>query len=180
MHQEAIHLLLKEGKTVEETLEIGEYHYYKIVINDESISSFTVTLLTVHGDPDMFISNKNGDPNPSIDTFWKRSTWAGRYPDLLLISLTDEGLTDNTTLIGTYYVAVLGSSSSVYTINYHTTLVSKEVDGVEIYKVPILLSQDKATRGVLLNISDHQIFKIEVSNIPISEEINIVLSPING
>ena len=69
-HQEAYHLLLHEGKNIEESIGQGEYHYYKLVINDELIQKVVITLYTIHGDPDMYLSAKNGDPVPTQEKFW--------------------------------------------------------------------------------------------------------------
>lgn len=49
-------MLLHEGKNVEESISQGQYHYYKIQISDEAISKVIITLLTIHGDPDMYLS----------------------------------------------------------------------------------------------------------------------------
>jgi len=73
---------------------------------------------------------------------------------MIILTPNDEGLPDGN-LLGAFYIGILGTSSSVYTLNYHTTKVSNEVDGNVTYKDPILLNQDKATRGVLLNSSDY-------------------------
>jgi len=66
----------------------------------------------------------------------------------------------NGTLIGTYYIGVLGKSSSVYTLNYHIELRDEKEDGNSTYKIPILLNQNNIAKGVLVDNKDYQIYKI--------------------
>jgi hypothetical protein len=71
-HQEGHHVLLAEGRIVESSLTQGQYEYYKISINDDMITSLTVQLLTRHGDPDLYASQK--DEYPSIEKFERKAT----------------------------------------------------------------------------------------------------------
>ena len=71
-HQEGHHQLLAEGRTVESSLTQGQYEYYKISIHDDTVTSLTIQLLTVHGDPDMFVSKK--DEFPSDEKFERKAT----------------------------------------------------------------------------------------------------------
>ncbi len=66
----------------------------------------------------------------------------------------------NGTLIGTYYIGVLGKSSSVYTLNYHIELRDEKEEGNSTYKIPILLNQNNIAKGVLVDNKDYQIYKI--------------------
>ena len=79
----------------------------------------------------------------------------------------------NNTLVGTYYIGILGRSSSVYTLNYHTEKVSE--DNNVTYKTPIQLNEKKSSKGMLVGNSDYQIFKIPVQNLPSNEFLNIAL-----
>ena len=99
----------------------------------------------------------------------------GRYPDMIILNSTEaEPLT------GTFYIGVLGSSDSVYSLNYHTVKTSKEIDGDVTFKDPILLQQDKPTKGVLINGQDYGIYRISIGGIARSENLNIDLSSENG
>ena len=57
----------------------------------------------------------------------------------------------NNTLIGTYYIGILGRSSSVYTLNYHAEMFT---DDNSTYKTPILLTERFSTKGALRDRDD--------------------------
>jgi hypothetical protein len=65
-------LLLSEGRTNEGSVALGQYDYYKISINDDTISELTIQLLAVHGDPDLYVA-RNID-FPKNDKFEKKAT----------------------------------------------------------------------------------------------------------
>ena len=102
MHEEKLSLLLIEGKSIEKSTSLGQFKYFKIVINDQAVESFTVSLLTLHGDTDLLLSRENEFPNGI--NYWKKSTWNGEFPDIIKISKDEPAL--NGTLIGTYYLSV--------------------------------------------------------------------------
>jgi hypothetical protein len=158
-HQEGHHVLLAEGRIVESSLTQGQYEYYKISINDDMITSFTVQLLTRHGDPDLYASQK--DEYPSIEKFERKATVCGRFPDTLYYTPKV-----NETLVGDYYFAVFGAIESSYHIYYHTERTDVDKDGnEEKVKLPVKLQQRNPVRGVLKSKDDYLLYKFNIGKL---------------
>ena len=120
----------------------------------------------------MYLALEDNDM-PTNQTFWKRSTWCGRFPDILTITPDKE----HEALVGVYYLGVLGSSSSVYSVVYTAEREDEENGEKVTYQTPVVLSQDKTSRGVLRNSKQYQIYKFTVHDLPSSDDIVIALSP---
>jgi hypothetical protein len=158
-HQEGHHQLLSEGRTVEGSLIQSQYDYYKISINDDTITSFTIQLLTIHGDPDMFISKV--DDFPTKDKFERKSTICGRYPDTIVFTVNPQN--GETDLVGDYHIGVFGFVESSYHIYYHTERTyTDDDDNTKIIKLPIKLSQNTPVRGVLKTPDDYAKYKFTI------------------
>jgi hypothetical protein len=154
-HQEGHHLLLSEGRTNEGSVALGQYDYYKISINDDTISELTIQLLAVHGDPDLYVA-RNID-FPKNDKFEKKASICGRFPDTIVYNKKEGNLT------GDYYIAVYGFAESAYHIYYHTERVYTDSKGnVSNVKLPIKLSQSKPVRGVLRSKDDYAKYKFAI------------------
>ena len=157
-HDEGHHVLLFEGKTFEGSLSQGDFDYYKISINDDKISKLTIQLLTVHGDPDLYVSTK--DQFPSEAAFERRATIWGRFPDTIEYTVGENNSTD---LVGNYYVSVFGSQDSSYHLYYHTERLEQNEKGQEEkIKLPVKLNQGKPVLGVLKSKSDYLLYKFNI------------------
>jgi len=66
-----------------------------------------------------------------------------------MIILTPQMAELNGTLVGTYYIGVLGRASSVFTLNYHTEKIDTSNNDTTVYKTPILLNEKYSSKGVL-------------------------------
>ena len=140
------------------------------------IKSFSLTLTTLHGDPDMYLSTKEF---PTNTTHERKSTWCGRFPDIIKVQPTDD-IVKGDNLVGTYYVSVMGASSSIYSLSLHNEKRIEENGQIEEHKTPIFLSMDQPQRGVLTSNDDYLIYKFSVINVKSSEEIVIALASTNG
>ena len=72
-----------------------------------------------------------------------------------MIILTPQIAELNGTLVGTYYIGVLGRASSVFTLNYHTEKVDSTSNDSSVYKTPILLNEKYSAKGVLQGRNDY-------------------------
>jgi hypothetical protein len=92
----------------------------------------------------MYLSEQNSETFPTAekDMFWKKSSWAGRHPDMIIFNVSESKFPENK-LVGTYYVGILGASDSVFSIRYTTERTEIINDQNVTIKDPILLSQDK-------------------------------------
>ena len=173
-HQEYGHIIISEGEMIEGSIVQKQYNYYKISINDEDVTSLTIQVLAIHGDPDVYVSRNNSFPN--VTDFQKKSSICGRYPDTIYYNINNEPNYDD--LTGNYYIAVYGFIESTYHLYYHT---ERKVNGTdEKHKLPIRLSQNKPIRGILTNKNDYVRYKFTVNNITSNEEIFVKLVPQNG
>jgi hypothetical protein len=166
---------MTEGQTIEGSVVQGEYNYFKISIHDPEVDKFTIQLLTIHGDPDLFESQK--DEFPSNSTFERKATICGMFPDTLEFK-KDANKND---LTGDYYLAVFGSRDSSYHLYYHTERSYEDDDGnSHTIKLPVKLQQSKASQGVLKSKNDYAKFTFNIANTTNEEEILIHLTPQNG
>lgn len=156
-HQEGHHVLLSEGKIFEGSLTQGDYEYYKVSIHDDAITSLTIQLLSIHGDPDMFLSQK--DEYPTEEKFERKATICGKFPDTIYFA------TDNQTqnLVGDYYIGIFGFTESSYHLYYHTERTHTEENGTESkIKLPVKMQQGKPVRGVLRSKEDYLLYKFNI------------------
>ena len=163
-HSEGHHVLLFEGKTFEGSLAQGDFDYYKISINDDKITQLTIQLLTVHGDPDLYVSTK--DKFPSEAAFERKATIWGRFPDTIQYNVAENNSTESANLIGDYYISVFGSQDSSYHLYYHTERSEKNEKGeAEKIKLPVKLNQGKPVLGVLKSKNDYLLYKFNIGKL---------------
>ena len=174
-HQEFMHGIIAEGEMIEGSIVQKQYNYYKISISDARITSLSIQLLAIHGNPDLYVSRN--ETFPKTTNFEKKATICGRFPDTVQYRVEGND-THSPNLTGNYYIAVYGFTDSTYHLYYHTERIND--DNVTTTKLPVRLSQNKPIRGVLTNKTDYLKYKFTVNNITSDEEVFIKLVPQNG
>ena len=160
-HQEGHHLLLIEGSTLEGSAIQGQYNYYKISIHDDTITTLTIQLLTIHGDADLFLSKK--DEYPTENKFERKATICGRFPDTIMFT---KDTNSNETLVGDYYIGVYGFTESSYHLYYHAERTDKDEHGnTEIIKLPIKMQQNKPIKGIFRSKDDYALYKFNIGKL---------------
>lgn len=179
-HQEGQHFLLTEGRMIEGSIVQKQYNYYKISIQDPDITSITIQLLAIHGDPDMFMSRSNEYPSETVNE--KKATICGKFPDTITYDVKNQqDRLDSDSLVGNYYIAVYGFVESTYHLYYETTRSHQDESGNnQTVKLPVKLSQSKSVKGFMRDSTGYSIYKFTVNNVTSNEEIIIRLTPQNG
>jgi hypothetical protein len=101
---------LQEGITVRDHVYIGELDYYSFYY-EEGKGAMSITLTTLSGDPDLFVSTHQQRPAPQPGNYsWLSTRFGGEI-------LTIDPSSDlNACVNCVYYIAVLGSKESEYAI----------------------------------------------------------------
>jgi hypothetical protein len=101
--------VLQDGVAVFGALDQEEYRYYRILFDSDAPNiDLTISLTAFSGDPDVYISTKYPQPNPTNST-WSGSAWGD---DSVTIARTDDNFCSHCW----YYIAVKAFQTSSYTI----------------------------------------------------------------
>ena len=187
-HSQQNFVILSESKAVNDYVEYGTYRYFSFTLPPTPQTSakttlrpinVTITLNSLHGDADLFVSRITQHPN-QID-FEKNSVKSGDSYDMVFF----DDKTGNTDLSGTYYISVYSLQYSAYTIVVNVdrslpsgnknSLISKDT------KIVTTLIEGLPQRGQISSSLGENIYSFSVKQLEGFEKpIKIQLSPLSG
>ncbi|CDW71154.1 UNKNOWN [Stylonychia lemnae] len=136
-HNQNNHILLQERTPKLDSVEMGNYKYYKFTILEQEnlgISNVTFEINPLHGDSDLLASRNITFPNK--DNALKRSSRVGSLVDHVTFS---KGL-DGENLAGTYYIGIYGYTYTTYSIHVIVNRTGHDEES-SAYSQSILLYQ---------------------------------------